>query len=499
MADGSDPRSLRAAVRIIREPAHTHWTPRKRDICWEFGLPAREPARTLVDGLELELRPGSILLVVGPSGSGKSSLLAALAEQFGGALFVGRRRFGRCLSIVDAVAPGRPLSVALEILAACGLGEPRLWLRSYHDLADGEKFRAQLAGAIGRTIPRDPERGLRVAARRLIFCDEFTSVLHRRLARAVAYNLRRLVTRRRLILVAASAREDILEDLQPDQVLRLGAGRWELRQRPVRDRPVSLLRRSTIEPGGLRDYAGFAAMHYRRHDGLGFVDRIFVMRDERREPIGVVVYAHAQLELAPRNLATAGRFVRNVRRLNRELRTLRRLVIHPDLRGCGLGHHLVRQTLPLVGVRFVECLAAMGSIHPVFERAGMRRVGPCPLPRGRMQLLERMRRMKLDPFAPAFADYVARLPRVRRLVHRTIAEWADATHGGLGHQLLRRSSEDLAATFRQIIGPPPVYYLWDRQGEFPRSADAEAKPKTNPGYRPRPARRSDRDRHDPRG
>jgi len=479
-------------LRVIREPAVTPMSPRKRAVCWDFGIPPHEPPHTVADGLRLETRPGTITALVGPSGSGKSSLLNALAEELGQVAWVGREKLDKRSSIIDLVAPRRPLATAMRILTACGLGEPRLWVRSPEDLSDGERFRAALARAIGRAVG--------CPAPAPIFCDEFTAILHRRLARALACNLRKLVSRTGLTLFVATTHEDILDDLQPDQLVRLGAAPPRVETHLPRLRRLSLHRRLVVEPGSVRDYSLFSAMHYRHRDGLGFVDKVFLLCEQPGgEPLGILVFAHGPMELALRNHATGGRFVRNLRRLNRELRVLRRLVMHPDVRGCGLGHVFVRRTLPLVGVRFIECLAAMGTVNPVFERAGMHRIGQCALPRGRLAILERMRRLKLDPFSDAFTRQIAKYPRVRRLVVETILGWSQVTHSAKGFRLRGRSPDELGQTFRQVLGEPPVYYLWDRDGEFPREG-SRPEPQDRERATSPPARRAflARRKHDPR-
>ncbi len=545
----------RIALTVIREPALTAATERKRELCWDFGIPPREPPTVIADGLEIELRAGEIVLVTGPSGSGKSSVLAAIAEKIEGCEVVGRARFQRGRAIVDAIAPGRPLGAALEILTACGLGEPRLWVRQYGDMSDGERFRAELARAIGRAMSGagrtsrfgspaggqaacgthanvverrrrgcassgeqgapTPALSLRASgggrpavggratasdtsavgcgtasspaghghATRAILCDEFGAGLHRRLAEAMACNLRKLVTRHQLTLVLTSTNEDVARCLRPDRIVRLGGySPRVIEGRPGRTACRGPRRRLSVERASLGDYRLFQEMHYRQRDGLGFVDKVFVLREKAAgDALGIVVFAHAPLELAMRNAATNGRFVRNPRRLNRELRILRRLVIHPDVRGCGLGHWFVRRPLPEAGVRFLECLAAMGDISPVFEKAGMARVGPCPLPRGRLALLRRLRVCGLDPFAPEFDRQVARRPRVRRLVEATIRDWAERTQSHAQYKPAGRRAAELTRAFRQIIGRPPVYYLWDREGEFPTR---DAPRRSDPGRRP---------------
>ena len=51
-------------------------------------------------------------------------------------------------------------------------------------------------------------------------CDEFTATLDRTLARVVAFNVRKLVTRANVGLLAATTHEDIVADLQPDVWVR---------------------------------------------------------------------------------------------------------------------------------------------------------------------------------------------------------------------------------------------------------------------------------------
>lgn len=332
----------------------------------------------------------------------------------------------------------------------------------------------------------------------LLLCDEFAAVLHRRAARAIAFNLRKLATRRGLCLVVATSHDDLAWDLDPDLVVSLQRGgatiTWPRRsarraaetgsQRPRaarQDAPpcpaidasapepppaarrFSLARGARVEPGRLADYQRFAAMHYRQRERVGFVDRVFCLFvDGSDEPMGVVVYGYAPLELALRNRATGGRYAGRPDCLNREVRMLKRLVIHPDLRGCGLGHWLVRQTLPLVGVPVVECLANLGAMNPVFERAGMVRIGQCEPPPRHRRLLAELARLGADPGSPQFERQVARRPALHRLVARTVREWylAHTTAEAADRRVRRQPAAVLARTFRQIVGSRPVYYLW---------------------------------------
>ncbi|MEA3368340.1 MAG: hypothetical protein U9R68_09540, partial [Planctomycetota bacterium] len=155
-----------------------------------------------------------------------------------------------------------------------------------------------------------------------------------------------------------------------------------------------------VEPGTMADWHAMAPLHYRSHHA-GAVTDVFRMvyapgrgnltracptqrtggqaaSGTRATRVGVIVYARPALSLAARNRATGGRYrtaglgrTSPARLLNREVRLVSRVVIAPNWRGLGLAARLVAETLPKVGTPYVEALAAMGHVHPFFERAGM--------------------------------------------------------------------------------------------------------------------------------
>jgi ABC-type lipoprotein export system ATPase subunit len=452
-------------LRCIRRHRPCRPTRRTAEVRLAFGLPIASTRTKVLDPIDLPLGHGRIVLLLGPSGSGKSSALGVIERRIPGSCLVGGIVFPEEASILDHIAVGAPLEEALGILSTCALGEPRLWVRRFNELSDGERFRARLARAIG----------VHCAARTQapLLCDEFCTGLHRRAAKAVSFNLRKLASRRGLSVVVASSQDDIVADLRPDAIVRLdGEGGATVHQYEVRPaRRISFARRLEIVEGRKRDYDAFAAMHYRATEELGFVSRVFVLRERGTQtPLGIVVYSHPPLELSMRNRATQGRFSHNATELNRCVRILRRLVIHPDIRGCGVGHHLVRRTLPLVGTEYVECLAAMGAFNPVFERAGMRRIGQYGLNERRRAALDALRRMGVDPNGRAFPAQVCRSRAVRAIVTDIVRDWYANTTGRGERRVERQSPEFLAQLFRGLIGARPVYYLW-RNPAFPRELD----------------------------
>jgi len=429
-----------------------------------FGISLRTRRVRLVDDVSVDLGAGRIIALVGPSGSGKSSALEMVARAFPLACAVSHVGFSAGRAIVDGVAVGEPLTEAIRLLTSCGVGDAQLWVRTAETLSEGERFRARLARAVS-IVSRD-------GASAPLLCDEFGSNLDRTTGQAVSCNLRKLVSRRGLCVVVACHGDELLSDLQPDTVVRFSFhGRCHALARVVRTRrAVSFRRRLRVERGGRKDYDAFAAMHYRATDELGFVDKVFVLRErDGGTPLGIVVYSHGPLELSLRNQATGGRYSKNPKRLNREVRILRRLVIRPDVRGCGLGHYLVRKTLPLVGTKRVECLSAMGEFNPVFEKAGMRRVGQYEVSAKCEKALTALRELGVEPTDRDFPKVVARRRRVREIVTRVVFDWYRATTGGGGRRVARQSPVLLSQLFRGLIANRPVYYLWGRSSKRVRS------------------------------
>lgn len=432
-------------------------TDRTAGVGWQFGIPTQGASVGIHLSEPLLLGRGTLILITGPSGSGKSTILAEIERQVAGASLVHRIRFPAGQAVIDAVAPRGTLAESIQLLTRSGLSEPRLWLRTFGALSEGERFRARLARALS------DHKFMGSAAP--ILCDEFGSNLHRRLAHALAFQLRKVTDALGLCVVVACHNEGIACDLSPDVVVRLsrtGSGRVSA-GRGNRSSWMSLRPSLRIEPGRKKDYAAFGMMHYRRTDELGFVHKVFVLREGQDGPLlGVVVYAFGPLELALRNHATRGRFAGRPDRLNRSMRILRRLVIHPDVRGCGLGHWLVRKTLPMVGTPYVECLASMGAVMPVFERAGMCRIGRVAGSARQVAAAQTLKRIGVDPLASEFPLAVARDRRVRLVVMDVVRRWYATTTGGGEHRVWRQTPAFLARAFRGLIGMRPVYYLWHR-------------------------------------
>ncbi len=61
--------------------------------------------------------------------------------------------------------------------------------------------------------------------------------------------------------------------------------------------------------------------------------------------------------------------------VNQNIRTISRVIVHPQFRSLGLASRLVRCACTEATTRYVEAFAVMGRVHPFFEKGGMRRQG----------------------------------------------------------------------------------------------------------------------------
>ncbi len=240
-----------------------------------------------------------------------------------------------------------------------------------------------------------------------------------------------------------------------------------------------------------RDLADY---HYRA-GGVGAVDKIFAIErigsdenggvvrlpDNRVRYVGVIVYCMAIPNVAARNRATNNRYVglgdrkMELRLLNREMRCISRVVIHPQYRGAGLGRWLVEETLPKAGTLFVEALAVMGRVNPFFVRAGMTRYESGLSPRA-ARLVEAFCHIGIgedelvDPGGLLDAIGMVGVDE-RRFIAAEMRRFAGTfsrVSGRLAKAAGGRQGDDMAALEPYVefvvarVLSNPVYFLWSR-------------------------------------
>lgn len=423
----------------------------------------------------LGLRAGEIGLIVGPSGSGKSTLLrrAARAWRVRGVRVIDAARTPvRDAPAVDLL-PGS-VEEAMRRLARFGLAEARCFVRRASELSDGQRARLALALACERAERLASECGAvgDEAGGAALMIDEFGAPLDDLTAQGVARTLRRAADGSGVRIVAATSRGGVERALSPDVVVRLALDGSARVERPAGG---SSRRRGSppvvIERGSMRDFGAFAHLHYR----AGAPGRpVHVLRARllgRGEDalVGALVVAMPTLNASWRGAAWPGAYDTgdaraDAHRLNREVRTIARVVVDPRLRACGVATRLVRAYLrePLT-VR-TEAYAAMGACCPLFERAGMR-VVRTPPPARHARLLDALAHCGVEPWrlaAPRTAFARAVEAHGAAFLERELRKWANDAGADRAHR-----EDELYGLFRRacrVVGASPVAYAHDARG-----------------------------------
>jgi hypothetical protein len=106
------------------------------------------------------------------------------------------------------------------------------------------------------------------------------------------------------------------------------------------------------------------------------------------EPIGICVFATPAKSLRQRSRyfgLTGGWSRARLQALNAQLVTLSRVVLHPAYRGAGLAADFIRASCRSCRWPWIEALAGMGQLNPLFERAGFVEVGASQVRTGSRQ------------------------------------------------------------------------------------------------------------------
>jgi len=337
----------------------THCVPSPRSIivAEAFGLGIDEAQKFTVLDTELRIKPTDIVYITGDSGSGKSVLLRAIKADLGEeAADLNEVQVDPDKPLIETV--GATVEEGLEILSKVGLNDAFLFLRTYNQLSDGQKYRYRIAKLV--------ESG-----RQWWLMDEFAACLDRDTAKIIAFNLQKIARQQGKAVIASTTHNDLFPDLSPNVFVRKRFER-EIHVEYYPDASVSgcsLTREMTVEEGTVEDWRSMCQFHYRGHK-TAVQRRIFrLMRNE--ELCGVIVYTYPPPACYGRRLVLPRM---NMAELNRKLSTINRVVIHPKYRTIGLGAKLIRETLPLTGTPHAELIAVMAKYSPFAEKAGMKKI-----------------------------------------------------------------------------------------------------------------------------
>jgi len=407
-----DPTTGKFIINIAYETATPEPTERVVGVAEAFGLGLDKWEKFVVyDNVELKIDPTDIVYITGDSGSGKSVLLRALEKDI-------HEEMGQtCINIADIKPPlgkplvetvGKTLEEALELLSRVGLNDAFLFLRTYEQLSDGQKYRYKIAKMI--------ESGAQ-----FWILDEFAATLDRDTAKIVAYNLQKLARQHGKAVLAATTHTDLFEDLNPSVHIHKKFGKEiSVKYYPnVPAKECSLIREMRVEEGTFDDWRKLAGFHYRSHKVAGPRKIFRLMRGE--ELCGVIVYTYPPPTCFGRKLVLPKM---SWKEINEKLSTISRVVVHPKYRTIGLGAKLVRETLPLVGTPYVEMPAVMAKYNPFAEKAGMQKIVEQPPPKEALAIAEILQKLGFNIQLLGSEKYV--LNKLQTLSEKDVAKIREA-------------------------------------------------------------------------
>jgi hypothetical protein len=228
-----------------------------------------------------------------------------------------------------------------------------------------------------------------------------------------------------------------------------------------------------IVPGTRADYESLSHYHY-REPNMGPYAAIFALKGKFRtatklETVGVIVYSMPTAGAQMRDVATGGIFAgldksTRLKLINKNIRTISRVIIEPRFRSLGLAVRLVRETMPIVDVPFVEALAVMGRANPFFEKAGMTRYD-APPSANCVRLIEAFSTVGIDEQDLIDPGIIQReLDKLRTEGRGQKADFVEEEMTrflqSYGQRRLMQPGSERTRFILSKLTDRPVYYLW---------------------------------------
>jgi len=366
----------------------TEITPGTIAVAEAFGLGIDQTRKfVLYDNVELKIGPKDIVYITGSSGSGKSVLLKAIKQDLGEeAILMADISTDLDKPLIDTV--GKNLSEGLELLSRAGLNDAFLFIRRFRELSDGQNYRYKIAK-------------LMESGKQWWIADEFCSTLDRDTAKIVAFNIQKLARKSSKAVMVATTHTDLFEDLKPSVNIHKRFGKEiSVNYYPNElSRKCSLTREMRVEDGTFTDYKKLNVFHYRT-SRCPPPRKIFTLK-RKEELCGVIVYSYPPPVTFGRSKVWAGSF----QKLQKEVSTISRVIIHPKYRTTGLAIKLVRETLAKAGTPCVETSAVMAKYNPFFEKAGMQKIAESKPNKNVLSAIEKLRSLGFDPIMLGSINY----------------------------------------------------------------------------------------------
>jgi len=298
---------------------------RVQQVAGMFDVPVTSKLSTVI---EVEEPPSinddwQIGCIVGSSGSGKTSI----SKHIYGDKLYGNEEWARDKAVVDCFG-NTDIKQIVGTLTAVGFSSPPSWIRPYHTLSNGERFRCDLCRSL-------LQGGL-------VVFDEYSSVVDRTVAKIGSAAISKAIKSGKIDcrFVAVSCHHDILEWIEPDWVLDVNTG--VVSRRRLRRPPIEL----QIFKCHRDSWRLFAKHHYLDSKELSTSSQCFVALFD-----GVPVSFCSVMA----NVGHKGR------------RRISRIVTLPDYQGIGVGSALLNFVANLYKEQGLRI--SIGTSHPAMVQS----------------------------------------------------------------------------------------------------------------------------------
>ncbi|MCP4375909.1 MAG: hypothetical protein GY794_07020, partial [bacterium] len=246
------------------------------------------------------------------------------------------------------------------------LSEAMLMLRTPGELSDGQRYRYALAQCLSGSADT-------------VIADEWCATLDEVTSRVISHNVRRIADSRGVGFLLAGTREDLIDDLKPDVIVRCAGGgsvdvQIAAEQSPCG--PISFRDELDLREGKVSDWPYFAKWHY-RGCGIGPVRRVNLLFHGRQK-VGICVFGFGPLASSHRNrlFGLKGKISsERAKVINRNFACVSRLVLDPRYRGAGIGGWFLRQACEAAPWPWIELISEMANLVPFYEAAGFMQAG----------------------------------------------------------------------------------------------------------------------------